>query len=115
MTIIPIRTSNGLNAREHFRARARRVKAERNNTAWMLATLTKPETPCAVLLTRIGPSNGLDDDNLAGALKSVRDEVARWLGVDDRRSEVVKYRYAQRRAKEWGVLVEFQTMKGHGQ
>ena len=112
MTIIPIRTVPGLNAREHFRARARRVKAERQTTAWLLAPLAKPDVPCVVLLTRIGPSNGLDDDNLAGALKAVRDEIARWLGVDDRRSEIVKYRYAQRRGKAWGVSVEFQTMEG---
>jgi hypothetical protein len=103
---IPLRTSSGLNAREHFRVRAKRVKAEREAVAWMLHGATKPALPCSVLLTRVAPSNGLDDDNLCGALKSVRDQVAQWLGVDDRHSMRVRYRYAQRRGP-WGVCIEF--------
>lgn len=105
---VPLRTVSGLNAREHWRARARRVKAERQAVAAMLwANCMPPAFPCTVLLTRIAPSNGLDDDNLAGALKGVRDEVAKWLGVDDRHSEIVRYRYAQRRGREWGVEIGF--------
>jgi hypothetical protein len=66
-----------------------------------------------VLLTRVGPTNGLDDDNLASALKAVRDEVAKWLGVDDRDRLKVRYRYAQRRGPVWGVEVEFgEPVKG---
>lgn len=41
-----------------------------------------------VVLTRIAPLL-LDDDNLAGALKSIRDGVADALGVDDRDARVV--------------------------
>ena len=59
-----------------------------------------------MLLIRQAPSNGLDDDGLAGSLKGVRDEIARWLGVDDRDRMTVRYRYAQRRGP-WAVLVEF--------
>jgi hypothetical protein len=55
-------------------------------------------------LTRVAPSNGLDDDNLAGSLKGVRDQVAQWLGVDDKRSDVVRYVYAQYRGP-WAVQV----------
>ena len=61
-------------------------------------------------LTRVGPTNGADDDNLAGGLKAIRDEIARWLGVDDRRREIVLYTYAQRRGEGWGVEVEFGEM-----
>ena len=106
MIVIPLRTVSGLNAREHWRARARRVKAERDATAWLLRPVVKPETPCIVQLTRVAPSGGLDDDNLPGALKGVRDQIAAWMGVDDRKREIVRYRYAQRRG-EWGVVVEF--------
>ena len=102
---IPIRTGTGLNEREHWRARARRVKSERQATALFLRG-NRPALPCTVLLTRVGPSNGLDDDNLRGSLKAVRDQVAQWLGVDDR-SPLVAWTYAQRRAKEWGVEVNF--------
>lgn len=107
MIEVPIRTVPGLNAREHWRPRARRVKAERQAVAWVLKTQQRPTLPCSVLLTRCGPSNGLDDDNLAGSMKAVRDEIASWLGVDDRKRDIVRYRYAQRRAAKWSVCVEF--------
>lgn len=103
---IPIRTAPGLNVREPWQARSSRVKKERKATAWMLVTYAKPSLPCSVLLTRVAPSAGLDDDNLPGALKGVRDEIANWLGVDDRHSLQVRYRYAQRRGP-WGVTIEF--------
>jgi hypothetical protein len=103
---LPIRTVPGLNAREHWQVRAKRVRKEREATAWMLAREPKPVVPCTVLLTRVAPSAGVDDDNLAGALKGVRDEIAKWLGVDDRDRRQVRYRYAQSRG-EWCVRIEF--------
>lgn len=103
---IPLKTGRGMNAREHFLARSRRVRKEREAAAWVLKTEAKPALPCSVLLTRVAPSNGLDDDNLAGALKGVRDEVAKWLGVDDKDRMTVRYRYAQLRGP-WGVRIEF--------
>ena len=107
--VVAVRTVSGLNAREHWRKRARRVKGERAMVALSLLAVERPALPCTVLLTRQGPSNGLDDDNLSGALKGVRDEIASWLGVDDRLRDVVRYRYEQRRAKEWGVEIQFEA------
>jgi hypothetical protein len=106
MILVPIRTVPGLNAREHWRARSRRVKEERRVTGLLLSPVVKPVTPCSVLLTRVAPSNGVDDDNLAGALKAVRDEVARWIGVDDKDRATVRYLYEQRRGP-WGVEIAF--------
>ena len=106
MIAIPMRTSRGLNAREHHMARARRVRKEREAVAWMLRTAIKPALPCSVLLTRIAPSNGMDDDGLVGSMKAVRDQVAEWLGVDDKDRDTVRYRYGQRRGP-WGVTIEF--------
>lgn len=106
MIAIPMRTVPGLNARENWRARARRVKAERQAVAWMLAGKAKPKTPCTVRLTRVTPRGTADDDNLAGALKAVRDTVAEWIGVDDKDSATVRYVYAQRRGP-WAVEIEF--------
>lgn len=104
--LIPIRT-HGPNAREHWRVKAKRVKSEREATAWILARRTKPPIPCSVRLTRVGPSSGFDDDNLIGAMKGIRDEIAAWLGVDDRHRLQVRYLYDQRREPAWGVVVEF--------
>lgn len=107
MILVPgLRTTRGLNDREHFMAKARRVKNEKAMVAWMLAGKPKPALPCVVTLTRMAPSNGLDDDNLAGSLKAVRDAVAAWLGVDDKDSATVRYVCAQKRAP-WGVGIEF--------
>lgn len=103
---VPMRTVPGMNVREHPMARAKRVKAEKSVIAWELVKIAKPPIPCTCLLTRVAPSNGLDDDNLAGALKSVRDAVADWLGVDDAKRETVRYRYSQSRGP-WGVRIQF--------
>ncbi len=47
-------------------------------------------------LTRIAPAL-LDDDNLRPALKAVRDEVAAWIGVDDR-DPLIAWGYEQHKA-----------------
>lgn len=108
---IPIRTGRGLNERGHWATKARRVKAEREAAQWALVGAQKPPLPCVVVLTRVGPTNGLDDDNLAGSQKAIRDQIAQWLGVDDRRNQIVRYEYRQRREKVWGVEVEFRGVK----
>ena len=104
--VIPIRTVSALNVREHWRARSQRVRAERRETFYVLKPLHPPPSPVVVTMTRLGPSNGLDDDNLRGALKGVRDEIAEWFGIDDRDPRVT-WEYGQRRAKDWGVEVTF--------
>lgn len=101
-----LRTVPGMNTREHHMARHRRVRSEKAAVLWLLTGKPKPALPCVVTLTRLAPSSGLDDDNLAGALKSVRDAVAAWLGVDDKLVGVVRYVNQQRRAP-WGVRIEW--------
>jgi hypothetical protein len=64
----------------------------------MLASTPKPALPCTIKITRIAP-RALDDDNLAGSHKHVRDGIADWLGVNDRDPRV-KYEYAQRKGKQ---------------
>ena len=109
MIHVPLRTVSGMNAREHHMARARRVKGERLLVAWHLASVKKPSVPLVVTLTRIAPSNGLDDDNLAGALKACRDEIAEWIGVNDRDRKTARYEYEQERGP-WGVRIEWRPM-----
>lgn len=104
--IIPLRTGRGQNDREHWRARYRRVKAEKEAVGWLLPG-TRPQLPCIVTLARIAPSNGLDGDNLQGSLKACRDAVADWLDLDDADPRVT-WRYEQRRGK-WAVEVTCTT------
>lgn len=105
-----MRLGRGGNDREHPLARHRRVKLEKEAMAWRLSCFKaadRPATPCTFTLTRVAPSDGLDDDNLTGSLKAVRDAVAAWIGVDDKLRNVVRYRYEQARGP-WAVIVESQ-------
>lgn len=106
---IPLKTGAGLNDREHWRSKATRAKREKTAIGWGLVGRKKPTLPCCCLITRVAPSNGLDDDNLAGSMKATRDAVAAWLGIDDKHHDIVRYSYAQRRGR-WGVEIEFQPM-----
>ncbi|WPB58619.1 hypothetical protein [Xylophilus sp. GOD-11R] len=111
--LVPLRTGTGQNDREHFRARARRVKAERHAVAWLLALHRPPAGPVTVTMCRISPGQGLDaHDNLRGSLKASVDQVAEWLGRDDADSSI-EWKYDQRRGKpgEWmvGITVEPRT------
>jgi len=101
----PARLRGSLNARLHWRARAKICKAERATAALLCgARMSRPAFPCVVTLTRIGPRQ-LDDDNVATAFKAVRDGVADWLRVDDGDTSKVTWRYAQERGA-YGVRVE---------
>jgi hypothetical protein len=102
---VPLRLGRGQNNREHHMARHRRVKAEREAVSWVLLGKPRPPLPCVVRMVRIAPSNGMDDDGCVGALKSVRDGVASWLGVDDGRADLVTYVAHQERGP-WGVRIE---------
>jgi hypothetical protein len=91
---MPVATVSEANQREHWSKKAARVKKQRRTVAGCLVLVGKPpKPPCAVHLVRIAPSR-LDTDNAVGAHKAVRDQVAAWLGVDDR-SPLVTWTYGQ--------------------
>jgi len=98
---LPITTVSESNRRDHWRVKAKRAKAQRQMAAMLVPRCC---LPCVVTLTRISPRM-LDDDNLRGALKHVRDGVADRLGIDDRDPRV-EWRYAQRKGKQKAVEVE---------
>lgn len=92
-------------------ARAKRVSHERVMTFMGLRSgLLKDGTlddddGARVTLLRPYARLPLDSDNLSGAFKSVRDEVAAFLGVDDR-SDRLHWRYVQcKSTKDLGVHV----------
>ena len=105
-TTIDVQLGRGQNMREHYRVRAKRVKAEREATFRALTSyyadgyvmpdvLIENETQGArITLHRPWARVPLDSDNLSGAFKGVRDEVASFLGVDDR-SERLHWIYTQ--------------------
>lgn len=70
------------NLHESWPVRARRRRRERALVARALAGIHAPDPPWCVTLTRTAPRL-MDSDNLLGSFKSVRDEIADWLGTDD--------------------------------
>jgi hypothetical protein len=94
---LPIRTVSETNQREHWAKRHRRRADQRGATRLLLHRCSRPALPVRITLTRVAPRK-LDDDNLRGALKAVRDGVADWLELDDA-DERIEWCYAQRRAE----------------
>lgn len=96
----PMVTVSENNMRDHWAVKARRVKEQRTYINGLLADqigpITKP-VGAVVHLRRIGPRI-LDDDNLRGSLKAVRDGVSDWLGVDDGK-KCLEWHYSQATGK----------------
>lgn len=106
---LELKTISEPNARGHWAKRAVRVRSQRGKArALCAAHAAAVGLPVAVTITRIAPSNGLDDDNLRGALKAVRDGVADALGVDDRDPRVT-WQYGQQRGAEYGVRIDMEA------
>lgn len=97
-------------AGEHWSKRAKRAAEQRWVVGATIGNRIRGLLPCTVTLTRVAP-RGLDDDNLLGALKSVRDQVAQCIGVDDR-DQRIDWRYAQERGapREYAVRIEVTTV-----
>lgn len=104
---LPLRLVSLTNQREHWAKKARRAREQRSFTMLYLRANCRgwacPEQR-TVTLTRIGKKL-LDDDNLRGACKSVRDGVADFLGVDDADPRVT-WEYGQLKGKEYAVRIE---------
>jgi len=109
MTItLPIRTVSEANRRDHWAKKAKRIAEQRVMVDMCCSTpfcRLRMLLPCLARLTRVAPRE-LDDDNLRGALKAVRDGVADALGVKDNDPRVT-WEYAQRRGKprEYAVTI----------
>lgn len=83
--VVPVATVSEANTRSHPQVRATRARRQRETVTAHLACrypIRRPPRVHRVRLVRLG-ERALDTDNLAGALKAVRDAVAAWLGVDD--------------------------------
>lgn len=105
------------NVREHWAKKNRRAngsKSKKNPTLGQRPTVrlvlqskaTKPALPCVIRLVRIAPRK-LDQGNIAAALKHVQDGCADWIGIDDRRDDLVKYEYMQeQKTKTYGLRIE---------
>jgi hypothetical protein len=106
---VNLRTPSLCNLREHWSERQRRARSQRETIYFELYEHLwgcRPGLPAVVTLTRFYRSLPLDDDNLRGALKSVRDGVADYFGVDDGDPRI-RWDYAQEKGSV-GIGVRLQ-------
>lgn len=108
---IPIRTISEANAREHWAVKCKRKNHQKRSVMFFLGSSLKLGClPCTVKLTRIGKRK-MDEDNLLGALKHVRDAVAELLhpglapGRADDSSDIT-WSYDQQIGKNYAVVIE---------
>mgnify|MGYP003130290174 CR=1 FL=1 len=110
---LPCKTRSLNNSREHWAAKSKRAKNERNLARFVFAKHEPPKPMPSdsgkvifVKMTRVSPRK-LDCDNLTGALKAIRDGIADWLMIDDGLS-CVSWEYGQKKAgvREHSVDVE---------
>lgn len=106
--VVEVATVSEANSRDHHHTRAARVRRQREAVTSRLEGL-HPEDRYHLAarrvrctLTRLG-ARALDDDNLTGALKGVRDAVAAWLGCDDGPSGPVTWAYGQEAHRRWAL------------
>lgn len=102
---IPMALPSVANLREHWATKAKRVKAQRNAVRLAMTWRRRVPLPVVVTLTRIGLRR-LDSDNLQGAFKAVRDQVAAQLEVDDADPRVT-WCYQQEKGRS-GVRIELE-------
>ena len=103
---LPLVVVSEANQREFWaKKHSRKIRQQAEfDTTWKLHFPRTPKTPCSVHLVKLG-GNRMDGDNLAGAFKHVRDQIARILGIDDG-SDLVTWSYDQQPGGERGIRVE---------
>jgi hypothetical protein len=114
-TVYGLRTHNPLNnSQANWRGAANRRRNERlaikaHCVHERVERLRDDE--CAVVhLVRFGP-RAMDDDGVIGSLKSVRDQLAEQLGVDDGNRERIRFTYAGAKG-EFAVRVQIAVTSG---
>lgn len=105
---VPIKVVSEANRRDHWTTRRKRFALQRElvRSAWnaspWAAWRFAGHPRLLITMTRIGRK--CDSDNLAGAFKAVRDEVAALIGIDDG-DERIEWQYRQRPGNPGGIEI----------
>jgi hypothetical protein len=104
---IPMRTWSTNDQKRMHTQKLARITSEERGIVGMLLRTKLERASCAnvnrVELHRRGPKL-LDDDNLRGSFKAVRDEIAAFLGTHDGPSSALKFEYSQDKG-EYGIRI----------
>lgn len=118
----PIRTKSESNQREHWAAKARRVKNQREAILLYWFTMLLPARlriaqaidsgGLTVKLVRIAPRSLDSHDNLRASFKAIVDQLSQQLCVDDS-DQRVTWEYGQHSGepKQYGVEITFTTIE----
>lgn len=105
---LPLRVSNPLNNRKHWRFVAGPAQKARNTVLDAVRRrLSDKSLPVTVIMTRIGPRRMDEGCGLNASLKPVRDGVAEAFEVDDA-DPGFTWLYRQELAAFFGVRIQFQ-------
>lgn len=111
---LPVRVMSLANKRLHWSKLSQLAKEQKAQLAfWLMRMETaagadvsfRSSVATVTLVHLFRGGHPLDDDNLAGAFKYVRDTIASWLGTHDGPGGRVRFFYAQRRQGEVGIEV----------
>lgn len=104
----PIRTVSELNKRGHENhwKRHKRSSEQRWIVSLILGARKTFHFPVTVRLTRLAPRKLDAGDNLNSFAKSIRDQIAAWLDVNDGDETKVTWLYAQEQRPQYGVFFE---------
>jgi len=83
-----LRLVSEANERGAWFAGAKRAADQRRVVGLVLRPRRPPPLPCIVRIVRVAPCALDVGDNLSRAAKAVRDEIAAWLGTDDRDARI---------------------------
>lgn len=111
---LEVRTASESNERGFFKALGRKKRQDQALVDVLteeLVTQPIPAGPWCVRFTRLAPSR-LDDDNLAGAFKRLRDMLALVIGIDDGAPAIAFCVAQERRKGPQGVRVEVWGAEG---
>ncbi len=101
------------NERVHWRKRRELSKRVRDVAHWNVLANRDPQFPLKMPLTvtmiRVSPRL-LDDDNLAGAFKNIRDGIADAFGVDDSPSGPITWAYRQHKGSPARAVVKIEEV-----
>lgn len=97
---VPCKVKSEANTRCHWAVRRRRFKEQREavRLAWANQCNKRIWSLRPLVITMTHRGRKMDSDNLAGAFKAVRDEIAAIIGRDDG-DESIEWRYRQEKGK----------------
>lgn len=125
---LPLKTVSEMNCFEHWTVKSKRHRQQQFFIRQLMARETSEvPLPCVIILTRCS-RQGLDDDNLVGAFKWIRDELSELLLPHKSKTYVkdgkvlrlkgradsdpsIEWRYAQEKSKRTGIRIEIQPKK----